>query len=62
MPREVRCQLCDNEFTCGINVDGCWCKDVKLTVEALNELETLANDCICPDYLRRFSIVVSDAI
>jgi hypothetical protein len=59
MPREVKCQLCGNEFTCAIDAGGCWCEDVKLT-EALNELKTLTSDCVCHDCLRRFATVVSD--
>jgi hypothetical protein len=55
MPRELRCQLCGNEFTCGVNAGRCWCEEVKLTVEALDQLHALFKDCVCPGCLKEFA-------
>ena len=28
--RELKCQSCGNEFTCGVSLKGCWCSEVEV--------------------------------
>ena len=53
--REKRCPRCGSAFGCAQGAPGCWCESVSLTREALAELRTLADDCVCPECLGDFA-------
>ena len=46
------CRICVSEFVCGSPFE-CWCSSIKLSREQLEMLKERADDCVCPDCLRK---------
>lgn len=42
-----QCPACGETFACEINLGGCWCSEVKLSPETLQELRAKYNGCLC---------------
>ena len=53
-PRK-QCSRCGRSFACAHGDPGCWCESVVLRRETLDELRTLADDCLCPACLGGFA-------
>ena len=49
------CPRCGAAFACGEGRPGCWCEAVELPREAIGELQSLGDDCFCPECLRAFA-------
>jgi hypothetical protein len=49
------CESCGSSFTCGANLGGCWCAEIKLSDETRAELKTLYRNCLCRECLERLS-------
>jgi iron complex transport system permease protein len=49
------CSRCGKEFGCAQGEPGCWCESILLRRETLEELRTLADDCLCPTCLAGFA-------
>ncbi len=51
------CELCGSEFICrGLMHAGiCWCAGIRVSGDSLRRLSEMADDCVCPDCLRRIS-------
>jgi hypothetical protein len=47
-PEAKVCAACGGQFSCAARAAGCWCEEVKLTNQALNELRGRFADCLCP--------------
>jgi hypothetical protein len=45
------CEKCGAKFDCYSASGPCWCEDVKLNSEALANLRSQYNDCLCPNCL-----------
>lgn len=53
--RRKQCSRCGTEFGCARGEPGCWCESIVLRRETLAELQTLADDCLCPTCLAGFA-------
>jgi hypothetical protein len=53
LSRDLVCDSCGNQFTCGAGLSGCWCSEINLTDEARAELKTQYRDCLCRGCLER---------
>jgi hypothetical protein len=51
-PKQKVCEKCGAKFDCYSPCGPCWCDDVKLKPEALAELRSRYNDCLCPNCLK----------
>jgi hypothetical protein len=53
-PRKLSCARCGTAFECGLNGD-CWCaaEPYKLPMK-----DAAAEDCLCPDCLRKAAAVL----
>src|ERR1041384_224694 len=45
--RAQECPACGEPFACEINLNGCWCSEVKLSSETLQVLRSKYNRCLC---------------
>jgi hypothetical protein len=57
--RDLICEACGKEFSCGASLKGCWCSEVKLTDQQRNELRSRYSDCLCGDCLKKVADEVS---
>ena len=55
LSRELVCESCGNNFTCGASLSGCWCGQIKLSDAARSELKSRYRDCVCRDCLERLA-------
>jgi hypothetical protein len=46
------CEACGSQFTCGATLAGCWCSEIKLSVEQRDELKDCFRSCLCGECLR----------
>jgi hypothetical protein len=55
-PRRLSCARCGTAFDCGVN-GGCWCaaEPYRMPLNA----QAVAEDCLCPDCLRRAAAQVA---
>ena len=53
LSRDLVCESCGKNFTCGASLSGCWCSEIKLTDEARAELKAQYRDCLCRECLER---------
>lgn len=49
---KLACESCGKEFVCGAGNDSCWCFDVSLKPESLEELREKFKNCLCADCLK----------
>lgn len=53
--RNLTCESCGNEFTCGASLAGCWCAEIKLGDDHRAALKQRFRDCLCRDCLERLA-------
>src|ERR1043165_9689795 len=47
LTRAQECPACGQPFACEISLNGCWCSEVKLSPETLQELRSKYKGCLC---------------
>lgn len=47
----LTCESCGNSFECGAKVGKCWCFEVEVSVEKLDELREEFESCLCQECL-----------
>ena len=52
-PRE--CEACGKPFVCGASLKGCWCFQIRLSVDARKELRERYKRCLCSACLMKFA-------
>ena len=50
---KIVCESCGEEFSCGANVEKCWCFEVELKAETLADLREDFKNCLCQDCLKK---------
>ena len=45
--RAQECPACGQSFACEINLQGCWCSEVKVSAETLQTLRSKYKGCLC---------------
>ena len=55
------CPACGQSFACEINLNGCWCSEVKLSAETLQELRAKYKGCLCRSCLENAEAMFSVA-
>jgi len=55
LSRDLVCESCGNNFSCGASLSGCWCSEIKLSEEARAELKRRYRDCLCRECLERIA-------
>ncbi len=48
------CPRCGREFSCSKS-GKCWCYEVFIPPDAMEEIERLYDGCLCPDCLKEFA-------
>ena len=51
--RELKCESCSNDFTCGVSLKGCWCSEVEVSDEARAQMRSQYKDCLCRNCLEQ---------
>jgi hypothetical protein len=51
-----KCEACNQIFSCGASLFGCWCSKLKLSKETLEMLKSQYKKCLCPTCLEKLSI------
>ena len=49
------CEACGREFTCGAELSGCWCEEIKLSDAARAELRARYERCLCRACLENYA-------
>ena len=49
----LTCESCGAEFTCNAGQETCWCFDVKVAPENLDELREKYKQCLCKNCLEK---------
>ncbi|MDF2437762.1 MAG: hypothetical protein K0Q95_2138 [Bacteroidota bacterium] len=49
------CSKCKRDFECCNENPGCWCEQIKLSLDTLQELKKDFDNCLCPDCLQDYS-------
>jgi len=45
--RPQHCPACGESFQCEIKLQGCWCREVKLSMSTLEALRSKYKGCLC---------------
>lgn len=45
--RAQQCPACGETFACEINLQGCWCSEVKVSTSTLQALRAKYKGCLC---------------
>ena len=53
------CESCGESFSCGSNVDQCWCFDVETDEETLTKLRRNFKNCLCGKCLKKYNETTS---
>lgn len=51
----LACESCGEEFTCNAGQDSCWCFDVPVSPEGLEDLGKRFDNCLCKKCLEKQS-------
>lgn len=62
LARDLVCESCGNNFTCGASLSGCWCAEIKLSDEARADLKRRYRDCLCRECLERIGAHASGGL
>lgn len=46
------CESCQTEFACGANAEKCWCFNVNVNPEILQEIAQNYQNCLCENCLK----------
>ncbi|HEV2663716.1 MAG TPA: cysteine-rich CWC family protein [Blastocatellia bacterium] len=52
-PRE--CEACGKPFVCGASLKGCWCLQIKVSADALQQLREHYKRCLCLECLTKLA-------
>ncbi len=55
LPDKLICESCGKEFSCGVNAGKCWCFEVELKPEDLENLRENYDRCLCQNCLKKMS-------
>ena len=55
VPDKIVCESCGKEFSCGANVEKCWCFAVEMDAGILTELSENFNRCLCQNCLEKLA-------
>ena len=47
LKRAQECPACGNAFACEINLQGCWCSEVKVSQSTLQAVRDKYTGCLC---------------
>ncbi len=61
MPQLKECPNCTSSFSCSADRPGCWCQDVHVPGEALDDLRAQLTGCVCRSCLDRFASEAAEA-
>lgn len=50
-PETIQCESCGKNFDCGAKTGKCWCFDLDLNKETLENLRESFTKCLCQDCL-----------
>ncbi len=50
-PEKLICESCGKEFSCGANIEKCWCFEVEVDKKTLTELREEYKRCLCENCL-----------
>lgn len=53
-PKNLVCESCGESFSCGSNLDKCWCFEIDLTDKTLENLKSDYNNCLCNNCLKNY--------
>jgi len=59
--RSQQCPECGETFACEIGLQGCWCRQVKLSASTLEALRGKYKSCLCRSCLEKAEIKYSGA-
>lgn len=49
------CESCQKEFSCGVESEKCWCFEVEIKPQTLEELKKDFMNCLCKDCLEKIN-------
>ncbi|MBK7182402.1 MAG: cysteine-rich CWC family protein [Bacteroidetes bacterium] len=49
------CSKCSRSFECQNESMGCWCEELFLSINTLNEIKQQYDNCLCPTCLKEFA-------
>lgn len=52
---KIICESCGKEFSCGAKIGGCWCFEIEVTPEDLDELKKNFKNCLCVACLTKYN-------
>lgn len=59
---QLKCVACGEEFGCGANASAgdttlnCWCSAIEISEEALAEMQSRFQGCLCRNCLTKFNV------
>ncbi len=56
------CESCQKEFSCGVESEKCWCFEVEIKPQTLEELKKDFANCLCKDCLEEKNQTKKDKI
>ena len=62
MPQLKECPNCTSSFSCSADRPGCWCQDVHVPGEALDDLRAQLTGCVCRSCLDRFASEAAEGL
>ena len=62
LSRDLVCESCGKNFSCGASLSGCWCAEIKLSDEARADLKRRYRDCLCRECLENIATHASGAV
>ncbi|MEW6731058.1 MAG: cysteine-rich CWC family protein [Acidobacteriota bacterium] len=49
------CESCNQPFTCGATITGCWCTKIKLSESVRKQLRARYQRCLCQNCLEHYA-------
>ncbi len=53
---DKNCSKCNVFFECTSEHAGCWCENIFINLDVLNELKKQYDNCLCPACLEGYSV------
>ena len=60
LPEKKICEVCHKEFSCGATIGKCWCFEVEISQETLEQLKQDFQNCLCEDCLKKIEKEVNE--
>ena len=54
--RNLTCESCKKEFSCGVNTGKYWCFEIQMTDESLSKLRENFENCLCGECLDKLRV------